>query len=107
MTADRPTPRARPRPAPDAGADPADLGMPAERVPVLQPAPATSDIPVAQMLRMTAGPTKQLGQRISVGVWELLIATSKQTGVRPRALLEYAVVQAFATEEGRREWQEK
>jgi len=103
MTTDQPTPDK----APDA--DPADLGtpVPPQSVPVLAPAPVTSDIPLAQMLRMTAGPTKQLGQRISVGVWELLMATSRQTGVRPRALLEYAVVQAFATEEGRREWQGK
>ncbi len=81
---------------------------PAPESPVLRPDPNTSvTLPAGQMLRMTAGPTKQLGQRVSLVVYDLLMETSRQTQIPPRRLIEFAIVQTFATEEGRQEWQGK
>lgn len=81
---------------------------PAPESPVLRPDPnASAMLPAAQMLRMTVGPKKQLGYRVSGAVHQLLMETSQQTGVLPARLLEYAIVQTFATEEGRQEWQGK
>lgn len=115
MSTDRPTPRPRPRPAPDAGtADPADLPA---AWPVAESARAASgpsdpdalpdDLPLSQVLRMSAGPTEQLGTRIAKPIRKLLRETSAASGVKERALLEYAIVRAFGTEEGRRQWRER
>lgn len=114
MTSDRPTPRSRPRPAADAGADPADLGpvrrhptpaAPVEPTPA-QPAALPDDLPLADALRLmqSGGPTKQLGQRISEPVYDLLVRTAEATKTKQRTLIEYAIVKAFATEEGQRTW---
>lgn len=118
MKSDRPTPRSRPRPAADAGADPADLGpvrrqpTPAAPVeatpaqPAAEPAALPDDLPLADALRLmqSGGPTKQLGQRISEPVYDLLVRTAEATKTKQRTLIEYAIVKAFATEEGQRTW---
>lgn len=112
MSSDRPTPRSRPRPAADTGADPADLGPVRRQVVTGTPAEATAsaalpdDLPLAEALRLmqSGGPTKQLGQRISEPVYDLLVRTAEATKTKQRTLIEYAIVKAFATEEGQRTW---
>ena len=59
------------------------------------------------MLRLTSGPTRQLGVRISEPIYDLLARTSAETGIKPRQLIEYAITRVFATEEGQREWHER
>ncbi|HEV6953618.1 MAG TPA: hypothetical protein VKY86_10275 [Promicromonospora sp.] len=135
MSTDRPTPRSRPRPPADADLDPADLAPgrrddpPARRTPT--PAPAAEapaprasaprraksstsdslpdDLPLAEALQLmqSGGPTKQLGLRISEPVYNLLAQTARDSNTKQRTLLEYAIVKAFATEEGKRTWRVK
>jgi|SRR5699024_8450253 len=112
MSSDRPTPRNRPRPAADTGADPADLGPVRPQAVTATPAETTApaalpdDLPLADALRLmqSGGPTKQLGQRISEPVYDLLVRTAEATKTKQRTLIEYAIVKAFATEEGQRTW---
>lgn len=106
---DRPTPRERPRPAPDSGEDPADLPtIPNRAQPTSEPA-ATAATPLAwnAFKMQSAGPTKQLGQRVSKPVYDLLSDVHESTGIKMRALIEYAITQTYGTEEGKKLWQEK
>lgn len=84
----------RPAPTPpEGGAEPSDV--------------APDTLWTAFRLLQSSGPTQQLGVHVSKEVHGLLREVSEATGIKQRALVEYALTQTYGTTEGRKLWQKK